>query len=59
MSNDSAKGFVVIAMRNLGYEKEDIEKVIDELHYTFDTVTNEQAEKEYYNPFKYDKEEDK
>lgn len=55
MNNDSARGYVIIAMKNLGYEGEAIEKVIDELHYVFDTITEAEAEKLYNNPFKYEK----
>lgn len=55
MTNDSVRGYVILAMKNLGYEKEKIEEVIDELHYIFDTVSEEEAEQFYYNPFKYDK----
>lgn len=55
MNNDTARGYVIMAMKNLGYEGEAIEKVIDELHYVFDTITEEEAEKLYNNPFKYEK----
>ncbi len=54
MTNEAVKGYVILAMKNLGFKKEDIEKVIDELHYTFDIKTVEEAEKVYNNPFKYD-----
>lgn len=55
MNNDSARGYIILAMKNLGYKKEDIEKVIDELHYVFDTKTEEEAEKLYLDPFKWEK----
>ena len=54
MSNDAARGYVIMAMKNLGYTKEDIEKVVDELHFVFDTTNEEVAEKLYLNPFKYE-----
>lgn len=44
-------------MQNLGYSKEEIKKIIDELYYFFDTITESEAEKLYNNPFKYDKKE--
>lgn len=49
MSNDSAKGFIVKALKNLGYETEKIKKILDELHYQFDIMTNEEAEQYYYS----------
>lgn len=55
MTNDAVRGYVILAMKELGFKKEDIEKVVDELHYTFDTVSEQQAEQVYLDPFKYDK----
>lgn len=57
MTNDTVRGYVILAMRNLNYKGEDIEKVIDELHYIFDTTDESQAEKVYNDPFKYEKKE--
>lgn len=57
MTNDAVRGYVILAMKELGYNKEKIEEVIDELHYTFDTVSVYEAEQFYYNPFKYEKKE--
>ena len=54
MTNDSVKGYVILAMKNLGYNKEDIESVIDELHYVFDITTEKEAEQLYCNPFKWE-----
>lgn len=55
MNNNSVRGYVLLAMKNLGYKKEDIERVIDELHYIFDIKTEEEAEKIYLDPFKWEK----
>lgn len=43
MDNDITRGYVIIALKNLGYESNKIEEVIDELHYVFDTITEEEA----------------
>lgn len=55
MTNDSVRGYVLLAMKNLKFKKEDIEKVIDELHYVFDVTSEEEAEKLYLDPFKWEK----
>ena len=57
MTNDAVRGYVILAMKELGYTKDKIEEVIDELHYTFDTISEYDAEQFYYNPFKYEKKE--
>ncbi len=57
MTNDAAKGYVILAMKELGYNRDKIEEVLDELHYTFDTTSETEAEQFYYNPFKYEKKE--
>lgn len=57
MTNDAVRGYIILAMRNLNYKGEDIEKVVDELHYIFDTTTEQQAEEVYNDPFKYEKKE--
>ncbi len=54
MNNDIIRGYVLIAMKNLGYKKEDIEKMLDELHYVFDTVSEKEAENLSLNPFKWE-----
>ena len=51
---DVYKRQVLIAMKNLGYKKEDIEKMLDELHYVFDTVSEKEAENLSLNPFKWE-----
>ncbi len=47
MNNDIIKGYVILALKNLGYKAEEIDKVLNELYYLFDTKTEEEAE-EYY-----------
>ena len=39
MTNDSARGYIVLVLKNLGYKEEDIDKILDELHLCFDTIT--------------------
>lgn len=48
MSNDSARGYVILTLKSLGY-KEEIEKVLSELHLQFDTITEYEAEQYYYS----------
>lgn len=57
MTNDAVKGYVILAMKELGYSKDKIEEVIEELHYTFDTTTEYEAEQFYHNPFCYENKE--
>lgn len=49
MSNDSARGYIILALKQCGYNKEEIDTILGELHYTFDTVTESEAEKYYYS----------
>ncbi len=49
MTNESAKGYIILALKKLGYKKEEIEKILDELYYQFDTVTEYEAEKKANN----------
>lgn len=49
MTNDSVRGYIVMTLKSLGYKEEDIEKVLDELHLQFDTITEYEAEKYYYS----------
>lgn len=49
MSNDSARGYIVMTLKNLGYKEEEIEKILDELHLQFDTITEYEAEQYYYS----------
>ena len=36
MTNDSAKGYVIMAMKGLGYSLEDISMMLEELNSAFD-----------------------
>lgn len=49
MSNDSAKGYVILALKNLNYSEVYIEQILNSLSYQFDTVTESEAEKVYLN----------
>lgn len=49
MTNDSARGYIVLVLKNLGYKEEDIDKILDELHLCFDTITEYEAEQYYYS----------
>lgn len=51
MNNDIIKGYVVIALKNLGYKEEEIDKVLDELYYLFDTKCEEEVVEYYNNQF--------
>lgn len=52
MTNDSVRGYIILTLKNLGYKLEEIEKVLDELHYVFD-VTSEIDAEEFYNSRKW------
>lgn len=49
MDNDSVVGYVILALKELGYKEEEIEKVTDELSYQFDTITENEAKQYYYS----------
>jgi hypothetical protein len=49
MTNDSVRGYIVIVLKNLGYKIEEIEKVLDELHYVFDVTSESDAEQYFYS----------
>ena len=49
MTNDSVRGYVILALKNLGKTKEEIDAVLSELHYAFDTTTTNEAEQYYYS----------
>ena len=49
MSNEAAKGFAIIAMVDLGYSREQIEKVVQRIDDAMDVVTDDQAESKYFN----------
>lgn len=48
MDNTQAKGYVLKALKELNYSKEDIDKIISNLEYQFDMLTEYEAE-EFYN----------
>lgn len=57
MTNDSAKGYVIMAMKGLGYSFEDISLMLEELDRAFDLITEEHSE-EYYRSLKWQKSND-
>lgn len=48
MENNACIGYVIIAMNLMGFDKKEIEKVIDGLYIAFDEFTELEAEKEAY-----------
>lgn len=52
MTNDSAMGYVILAMKGLGYSLEEINQLIEELHFRFDTYTEADAE-DYFQSLKW------
>ncbi len=52
MSNDSVKGYIIMAMKALGYTLEDISMMLEELDHTFDLFVEEYAE-DYYRSLKW------
>lgn len=57
MTNDSAKGYVIMAMKGLGYSLEDISMMLEELDRAFDLIAEEHSE-EYYRSLKWQKSND-
>lgn len=49
MSNDSARGYIILTLKNLGYKIDEIDKILNELHLQFDTITEYEAEQYYYS----------
>ncbi len=49
MNNDSVKGYFILTLKSLGCKAEEIEKILDELHIQFDTITEYEAEQYYYS----------
>lgn len=49
MSNDTVRGYFILTLESLGYKKEEIDKMLDELHLQFDTITESEAEQYYYS----------
>lgn len=48
MENNACIGYVIIAMKIMGFDKKEMEKVIDGLYIAFDEFTELEAEKEVY-----------
>lgn len=46
-SNDSCKGYCILAMQQAGFNREQIEKVLTELRWAFDEKTVTEAERAY------------
>lgn len=49
MDNNSARGYTIQAMKDAGFTKGDINKVLKEMYLNFDDISVEQAEKIYYD----------
>ena len=53
MDNKQALGYMLLACKELGYTKEQAEKLYREMYYQFDMKTEEEAEEQglewYYN----------
>ena len=49
MTNNSASGYCVLALKRLGYDEKEINKVLDELDMCFDMVTEYEAEQYLYS----------
>ncbi len=48
-SNDACRGYVIWAMENCGFQPNDIQRVVSELHYVFDMKSIEEADEHYCN----------
>lgn len=44
MNNNACIGYVIIAMKIMGFDKKEMEKVIDGLYIAFDEFTEREAE---------------
>ncbi len=51
MNNDSVRGYFVLTLKSLGYNTKEIDKILDELHWQFDTVSEYEAE-QYYSKWR-------
>lgn len=49
MNNDAVRGYITLTLKNLKYNPEEIERILDELHMQFDTITEYEAEQYYYS----------
>lgn len=46
--NEACYGYVIVAMENAGYSREDINKLFNYLHSAFEEYTVEEAEKKWF-----------
>jgi hypothetical protein len=52
MTNDSVKGYIIFAMKDLGYSLEDVDEILEKLEYYFDIFAEGDAE-DYYRSLKW------
>ena len=48
-SNDACRGYVIMAMQDCGFSREDIRRVVRQLYEVFDFHTISEAEQKYYS----------
>ncbi len=48
-NNNACRGYIIWAMENCGFQPEDIQRVVSELHYVFDMNSIEEADEHYRN----------
>ena len=46
-NNDVIKGYIILALKNLGYSLDKIDEVLNELYYLFDTKSEAEVEAYY------------
>lgn len=49
MDNRQALGYVFLALKRLGYSKEEAKKIYREMYYLFDIYTEEEAEEKGFD----------
>lgn len=47
MNKDVICGYIILALENLKYSKDDINKIVEELYIQFNTITENEAEQYY------------
>lgn len=47
MTNESAIGYAILALKKLGYRDEEIRKIESEIRYQMDMKTKEEAQEQY------------
>ena len=45
--NDTCKGYMILAMKQAGFKREDVQKALESLRWVFDDTTLESAKEEY------------